>query len=145
MVVAFAAVVLQADGAALGDARQLGLVDNLDSVEHDRDPVTPDGNLESVPLAHGLVGLVAWSHARPDLRRHRFVHAVAVELTRPDGPALDVDLVFAGPAQENTTVGIGQCQIQFFSLNVAGVRAVGQDVGDARIYVGRFFDPPVHM
>ena len=36
-----ATVVLQGDGPAIGDSRQLGLIDHLDSVKHDGDADRP--------------------------------------------------------------------------------------------------------
>ena len=81
LAVAFAAVVLKGNWAALCDTRKLGFVDNLDSIEHNGNAVAPHSDLKAVPLAHWLVGLMTGSYAGPNFRRHRFIHAIAVELS----------------------------------------------------------------
>src|SRR3712207_3155898 len=57
-VAAFAAVVLEAYGAGLFDAGELGVVDDFLAVEDDGDSVALAGDLEAVPLTDGVVGLV---------------------------------------------------------------------------------------
>src|SRR5262249_58628181 len=61
-----------------------------------------------------------------------------------DRPAPDVHLVPAGAAEVDAGVGVRQGQAQLLAPGVAGVRAVGQDVRDARVDVGRLLDAPVH-
>ena len=59
-----AAVVLQGDRAAGGDAGQLGVLDHRRAVQDDRQPVPLQRDLERVPLADRLVGLVLGGDAR---------------------------------------------------------------------------------
>src|SRR5262249_19855478 len=61
-----------------------------------------------------------------------------------DRPAPDVHLVPAGAAEVDAGVGVRQGQAQLLAPGVAGVRAVGQDVQDARVDVGSLLDAPVH-
>ena len=72
------------------------------------------------------------------------VHAIAVDLARADGPAPDIDLALAvHVAQEDAGVAVGEAELDLLARDVAGVGAVGQDVGDIGVDEGGFLDAPI--
>ena len=125
--------------------RGSGRRDDDRAVQDGPDRVVADGDLEPVPLADGVVGLRPGCHGRAELGQGAGVGADAVHLARADGPAPDVDLVGAGTPQIDSRIRVGQGQFELLAMNVPGVGAVRQDVGNIRVCVRRFLDPPVHM
>src|SRR5271165_135697 len=145
LAIALAAVVLQGEAAAGRQIGDLGARDDDLAVQDGPDRIAADGDLEPVPLADGVVGLHPGRHGRAELGRGAGIGADAIHLARADGPAPDVDLVGAGTPQIDSRIRVGQGQLEFHAMNVPGVGAVGQDVGNIRVCVRRFLDPPVHM
>ena len=109
------------------------------------DGLALDGDLEVVPLADRLVGLRAGRGGGAELGRCLPVHADAVELARADRPAPDVGLEPAVAAQVDTGIGVRQREFQFLAVDVLGVGAVGQDIGDVLVDERRFLEPPVDL
>ena len=48
-------------------------------------------------------------------------------------------------AEVDARVAVGQRELQLLAVDAPGVGAVGQDVGDVRVDVGRVLDPPVEL
>src|SRR5262249_6810236 len=107
--------------------------------------VAASGDLKMVPLTDRLVRLGPGGGGGPQLGRRFGVGADAVHLAGANRPAPDVYLVAAGAAHVDAGVGVGQGQAQFLALDIACVRAVGQDVGDVRVEERGLLDAPVHL
>ena len=104
-----------------------------------------DRDLEPVPLADRLVGLHAGRDGGASSGGRPGIRADAVHLARADRPAPDVDLILAAAAEVDAGIGVGQREPQLLAVDVPGVGAVGQDVGDVSVDVGRLLDPPVDV
>src|SRR5687768_6839111 len=102
--VAKRSMMLQRDLADRRQARQIRFVDDEFAVEYYTDCAPLHRDLERVPLADVLVGIYLRRYRRYYFRRHLRIGAIAVEFSRPDGPAPDVDLRLTGSAQENSRV-----------------------------------------
>ena len=98
-----------------------------------------------VPLADGFVGLGAGRGGGAQLGRRFGIHADAVELARADRPAPDVGLEPAVAAQIDAGIRIRQREFQLLAVDVLGVRAVGQDVGNVLVDERRFLEPPIDL
>ena len=110
------------------------------------DRLALDGDLEVVPLADracrpasagvtaarssgGVFGSVRMPYISPEpIGQHQML-----TWWLPDAAEVD-----AG-------IGVGQGQLQLLAVDVPGVGAVGQDVGDVRVDVRRFLEPPVDV
>jgi len=141
----FAAVVLKGDAPARRQIRDLRASNHRLAIKRDVDGVATHGDFKMIPFADGFVRLRAWRGGRTHLRRQLAVHANPVHFTGADGPAEDVHLIFARTAQQDARVGIREREFQFFAVDIACVRAIGQDVRNVWIHVRRLFDTPIHV
>ena len=114
-------------------------------VQHDLDGLALDGDLEVVPLADRLVGLGARRGGGAKLGRRLRVGADAVHLARADRPAPDVRLEPAVAAEEDPGIRVRQREPQLLAVDVLGVGAVGQDVGNVLVDERRLLEPPIDL
>ena len=64
------------------------------------------------------------------------IHADAVHLARPDRPAPDVHLKEPVAAEKDTRIRVRQRQLHLLAVDVPGMRAVRQDIGDILVDEG---------
>src|SRR4051794_28288367 len=98
------AVVLEADRTFGANAGQFGVVDHGLAVELDRDAVLAHRDLEPVPLAGAVVGVLGRHGGFADLGRELGVLVVGVDVARAHGLGPDVDLGFLVASKEDAAV-----------------------------------------
>lgn len=145
MAIPLAAVMLEDDGAAVGEAGEFCFGDDGLAIEDDGDFLAANGDFEAVPFAHWFVGLQTRGRGGAGGSRLVAIHAHAIHFAGASRPAPDVHLVFGGAAKVNAGVGIGQRELEFFAGDVFGVAAVRQDVRYVRIRVRSLFNAPIEF
>src|SRR5947209_7493134 len=95
---------LQADGTAGDDTRELGVVDDLLAVERDADAVAFERDQKTVPLAELRVGDFFRRDGGPHFGRQLLVRAKGGDFAGADRVAANVDLRVLAAAEQNAAV-----------------------------------------
>ncbi len=98
------AVVLEADGAGLGEVGELGFVDDVLAVGVDAHVVASDRDQERIPFAEGVVGVFDGDAGTASGLGHFFIGAVAVDFAGAEFLAPDVGLAFGSAAEKDSGV-----------------------------------------
>jgi hypothetical protein len=128
------AVVLEADRAALREAREHRVLDDRVAVEEDAHAVAAKGDFHFVPFADVLVAVHARRRGGTNRLRLRGVAADAPQLARTSWPAPQVHLMLRPPAQKDARVRVGEAHRHGLAVGPKLFGPVRQQ--DAAVLVG---------
>ena len=120
-------MVLQPDGAAVGNFVQVNAVDDELAIDPDGHELTPNDDFRGVPFPDGMVRIHERHSSPADFRRLVRIHTVAIDFAGPVRPVPDVVLGLAVAARKDTRIGIGHGHHHGPAVLVPLVGAVGKD------------------